>query len=176
MKKFTTILLALMLVMGMSVPAFAENETAKQTDLSFMLPPSAPVYTVTIPGSLVLEAGDNYLPIEVSDTANFSGKSVVVTFEGTQYLVAGNYWTILGEPDGSGISYILKDSDNNLLPSWRPTNFSDSIYAPLNHSTLATFNGNGTKYINLELKEYELEEVIPDVEYTGYIRFGIKLV
>ena len=160
----------------LSVPVFAANETGGQTDLTFTYDPSSPTYTVTIPGSLALNIGDNLLPIEVSATANLGGKDVEVTFEGTQddfidFFTSYSFPAL--ENDSDFIFYNLYNADNTEVSSaW-----GSSIR--VEHGViLATFSDNGTKSIKLALQNtlYDGEPIPTGETFTGYIVFGIALV
>jgi len=168
MKKFTVAIIALALVMSLSVPAFAANQTSAQTELSFTYVPVEPSYTVTIPGSLPLVFGDNYLPITVSDTGNLSGRAVTVTFEGTQHQSDSHYWMYL-RPDVPGDSphYELYNADDVQILS--------TAANPSGH-ILAQFTVDGIKQIKILFSYNEIKYMEPGVTYTGQLIFGIKLV
>ena len=218
MKKFITIILALALVMSLSVPVFAApNQTEAQTNLSFAYEAVEPVYTVTIPGTLSLGFGDNYLPIEVSDTANLNNKSVAITFEGTQteadfpQFAYTHYALILVNPN-KNIPVLYSTLDHDDFITYRlfdefgdrfygdlggvtcPSVFRQFVYA-LTHSAflnqsgdpldsrgiLAKYDKDGVKNLKIVIENDGLyynspDYLTPNVTYTGYIIFGIKLV
>ena len=167
MKKTLTIILALALVMGLSVPAFAAEE--HKTDLSFTYTVASPTYTVTIPGSMALEFGYNYLPITVSDMENLGGKTIVITFEGNQH---GPF------SEGSIYydSFLWKNGINN-----KATNLTYSLYIENGEcygyynaigEMLLTFQDNGTKELTVGVPVNS--NVEPNTPYTGWVIFGIK--
>ena len=175
MKKLMTLLLAVALVMSLSVPAFAteydETDTEATVNLSFSLL-AAPSYTVTIPGSLNLVEGNNYLPITVSDSADLNGGSVVVTYEETSCSSFGSYFC----------TYLLIDGGTDELSSVYDYIYY-GIYDYLNNfvdhsdtgTTVALFTTDGTKSITLKIvsTDYMLQ---PTATYTGWITFGIAYV
>jgi hypothetical protein len=166
MKKLLTIVLAVALFLCMSVPVFAdiydENDTEAQTNLSFSYVPE-PSFTVSIPGSLDLEWGDNYLPIEVSELNYLGSQSlIVITFAGTHNEtttldavdpIVGNYLPYIG--------YAVFDAKANQIEIG---------------SYLAVFNSNGSQDINIYMEPKDMPDVMPNNPYTGYIIFGIKVV
>ena len=175
MKKFLTIILALALVMSLSVPVFATNPTSGQTDLSFIYV-NEPVYTVAIPPALALELGNNYLPITVSDVQYLGDKTITVTFEGTQRR---------SNPGNEPARYYLQLSYQNISNSFLYDLFdsmdieAEGFFVTVQQGRwLADFQSNGTKTIRLFIDPDVINGSIltPNVPYTGYIIFGIKLV
>jgi len=167
MKKFTVAIIALALVMSLSVPAFAANETDAQTNLSFTL--SSPSYTVTIPGTLDLVLGYNNLPVTVAAAQNLGGKTVTITFEGTQAFDLDHYVYDLWPNGISSVDnarYALFTAGDNI-----PVVSTSS--KPVGH-ILAEFTNNGTQEIVILVPSGQ--SIVPDVPYTGSITFGIKLV
>jgi len=170
MKKYLSIILALALVLSLSVPVFAANESSAQTDLSFTAELAAPSYTVTIPSSLNLNLGDTYLPIEISEVENIDNKAVVVTFEGTQQSAGVNQFiTLLEPPKGvlSGIYYGIYDI-NNLRIGGGSNVISAGLY-------LVAMNGEGEANIRINIPT-DTPDIVPGATYQGHIVFGIKLV
>ena len=175
MRKFLTIILALALVMSLcAVPAFAANETSGQTDLTFTYTAPEPTYTVTIPASLDLAFGDNYLDITVSDTANLGGSAIAVTFEGTQDfdyvapLGRPAYYTHLwldGEDNGNYVQYDLYDAFMNQIDNPSRSGIS-----------LAEFGEPGTQAIKIVVPEDQPDAMTQDASYSGYITFGIQVI
>ena len=168
MKKFLTLLLAVALVMSLSVPAFAteydETDTEATTNLSFSLL-AAPTYTVTIPGSLNLVEGNNYLPITVSDSADLDGGSIVITAEETndphgtpdnwvQRLVVGG-----GESASDYINYHINNIDLN-----------DYVFT--SGTEIFSFTADGTQNVILNIKALT-NMAQPTETYTGFLTFGI---
>jgi hypothetical protein len=171
MKKFLSITLALVLMMSLSLTAFAANQTSGQTDLSFThAGPAAPTYTVTIPASLDLKIGDNPVDITVSDMQNMNGKSVVVTFEGTQRYVPPRemYDLVLSANDGRNLYYFLIDEAGKESPNEAPKGI-----------TLVTFSSNSTRSYTIlfdpEGRNGDDFREIPPGVFTGYITYGIKV-
>jgi len=183
MKKTLTIILALALVMSLSVPALAANQTEGRTDLIFTYIPAEPVYTVTIPGSLNLEIGMNFLPITISDAENLRDKTVVVTFEGTQEYSSSFDWYFL-----SLQSEVIDSSVYSIPYSIIGANGVELGNDPGNPGiatsgiALAEFTDNGTKQITAFIDEDDvyidklMNELHANTLFTGYIIFGIKLV
>ena len=174
MKKFMNLLLAVALVMSLSVPAFAapydETDTEATVNLSFTLTAAAtPSYTVTIPGSLNLKEGDNFLPITVSD-ADLDGGSINITLEETsREYDAGKFNTTLYV---GGIY-----SMNNYIRYW----IYDSVGSPyiisfVSGTLLEEFTDNGTKNPNFFVVTGESYLSSPGSTYTGHITFGIEYV
>ena len=165
MKKLTAIILALALMLCLSVPAFAntydEGASGGDTTLNYKYKP-APVYTVTIPGTLSLNDGDNQLELKVSDSKYLidNEKIVVITAAGTQE--TDNALVLVCDTAASGketIPYGLFDSKGTLV----------GIGA-----TLATFGGNGIENIKIQINGAgaDIEAFKP---YTGTLTFGIAL-
>ncbi|MCL1982341.1 MAG: hypothetical protein FWG53_04515, partial [Clostridiales bacterium] len=172
MKKALTIILALALVMSLSVPVFAANPTDSRTDLSFILETAQPTYTVTIPGSLKLEIGDNVLPITVSDAVNLGGNNVVVTFEGTQYgTPVVKYALMLQFNDSITNAVYYKIFDMNDIDLQHGDGYTVPVAPGI---ALASFAGNGSAKIRINVPD-QTGWAYPNVLYTGYITFGIKL-
>ena len=169
MKKFTVAIIALALVMSLSVPAFAANPTGAQTDLSFTYTAAVPSYTVTIPGTLDLVLGYNNLPVIVAAAQNLGGKTVTITFEGTQAFDLDHYVYDLWPNGISSVDnarYALFTAGDNI-----PVVSTSS--KPVGH-ILADFTDNGTQEIVILVPSGQ--SIVPDVPYTGSITFGIKLV
>ena len=95
MKKTISIILALVLAVSLSVPAFAVDSTREvQLSYTHVYTPAAPEYSVTIPPSLNFVKGNNNLAVKVSvdkalTTLDVLDYVVEVTFEGTSYLING---------------------------------------------------------------------------------------
>jgi len=182
MKKFLTLILALALVLSLSVPVFAANETSARTDLSFIYADNEPSYIVTIPASLELSMGENFLPITVTDAENLNGKKITVTIEGTNEPNGiGGFATVLHVPYEillSGytneVRYNIFNAEGNLIGEGGPHIFA------VHDRTLAEFDGNGEKSIKISNIESVWSPpsfpIMPNVPYTGYIVFGIKVV
>ena len=135
--------------------------------------PPEPTYTVTIPTTLDLAVGDNYLPVTVSNTQDLGGKAVAITFEATQDNAnngSGLYYRMCLWPNGisgeTSVIYKLFNAENSEIIS-NAANPAGQI--------LVDLNGNGTKKIRINLPEPNAG-ILPNVPYTGYIIFGIKLV
>lgn len=177
MKKYLTLILALALVLGLSVPAFAANETEKRTDLSFVYEVAEPIYTVTIPGSLALKSGGNAVPITVSDADDLNGKAVRVSIESTNYgsriclvrVGAANPTSLTQSSDHIFATGEIRIGEKRLAlapgPSPMPTeSIGGGFY---------NFYANETLNLTFSLPT---ELAIPNEVYTGYIIFGISLV
>ena len=173
MKKALVIFLALALVMGLSAPALAAEDDYRQTHLYFYYGVTEPIYTVTIPDGLYLEFGNNYLEIVVEGVDDLMGKLVTITFEGTQlyYEDLEAFGAILwpnGEYEGDSVNYHIRDSLGRQLGFLEGSN-----YYPAG-GVLAEFTENSTQAINLYV--YPIQSYVKsNVEYTGYIIFGISL-
>ena len=170
MKKTLTIILAMALVMGLSVPVFAANETSGKTDLTFTYA-AVPSYTVSIPATLTLELGDTNLPITLSDAENLDGKSVVITFEGTQQSADGNQFvTILAPPQGveDGLFYGILNVNGQQIGG------GSKVISPGLH--LVALDAEGTANIKINIPETSVPNIVSGANYTGYITFGISLV
>ena len=176
MKKFFTMILALALVLSLSVPAFAANETNGQTDLTFTYG-NTPTYTVTIPASLTLAVGDNDLPITASDVADLNGKTITVTFEGTmpndKDAVDDRYYTRLwlngSNVGGNAIRYDLYDADGQYVSTFGTCAAG---------TVLASFTTSGIQNIRIYIDPFYVTTsgFQPGAPYTNYITFGIALV
>ena len=171
MKKLLSIILALALVMSLSVPAFAADETRK-VDLSFYEEENGPVYTVTIPGSLDLTRGDNWLTITCFTDSLFD-KTVTVTFEGTQ---TSNQFVLHTDWIGNqsyNLAYRLYDF-NNVYVGYAP--FPGRVLVEFDTKT---YSGNLEEKIRIFIDPDDtINDGIdfqPGVPYSGYIIFGIKL-
>ena len=133
--------------------------------------PPFPLYTVTIPKLLVLEPGENELPITVSGIEK--GQNVTITFEGTQEPTTGRLppQFVLRNPDAPSLGYQetfgyeLMDENGASLP-----NNPDSIGA-----TLLVFARDDTESIQIRTADPERSNLLPGSPYTGNIVFGIKL-
>jgi len=175
MKKVLTIFLVLALVMSLSAPAFAANQTEARTDLSYMYV-AEPEYTVTIPGTLKLDFGRNSLYITVSDANYLAGKRIEVTLDATQDNRSGssyfNLWKNGVDDFANAIPYYVIVGFLNDDPD-DPDMLESGFYDP---HILNRFTGDGTKeiFISVPLSYASMMEM--DVPYTGHIVFGIKLV
>jgi len=173
MKKALIIILALALVMGLSAPAFAAEDVFRPTELYFYYDAPEPIYSVTIPDGLHLDYGDNHLEIVVESVDDLMGKVVTITFEGTQlyYEDLEAFGAILwpnGEYEGDSVSYEIRDSLGRQLGSLESANGYPA------GGVLAEFSENSVQAINLHVYQVQ-SHVKPNVEYTGYIVFGISL-
>jgi len=171
MKKYLSIILALVLVLSLSVPALAVDDT-RQTELSFYYyAEPEPEYYVTIPDAIELEIGDNFLEITVSEAENLGNKEIKVTLEDTQSHFDGNCILELLSPN-IGINYHLYDATG--MPVRTPE--SPWIVAP--GHVLAVFGEPCTQVLNIYIsdKVFDDSAFVPTDYYTGYIVFGIRLV
>ena len=177
MKKALILILALALVMSLSAPAFAAEDVYKQTELYFYYDVPEPIYSVTIPDEMYLDLGENYLEIAVEGDGDLMGKAVTITFEGTQIYVetdwAKGYVASLlpnDEDDGwSSVWYEIYCADGTNL-EW----IGDFAVYPAG-GTLATFYELGSSQeINIHVYPSQ-PNIRPNIEYTGYIIFGISL-
>jgi hypothetical protein len=136
-----------------------------------------PLYTVTIPSELKLAEGDNQFNIEVSNAENLGDKKVIITLERTQHNNGGSFaqtlWANGNEPDVFDVSL---DYNNQF--------FHYEIYVPYSTSyagvfsagaEFAVFAGNGVQNSNIRISASNAARALPEVPYTGYIIFGIKL-
>lgn len=177
MKKLTSILLVLALVLGLAVPAFADNQTSGQTELSYTyIPdeePNDPVYTVTIDATLDLDLGINHMDFEVSDMEDCDGKSVVITFASTSVQGAvGRYETklvaagaMLWDP---GVYYELYSAAGVKMAA------ANAVSDP--GFVLAEFAEDGIATISINIPDESIiDGLVADTEYTGTLTFGIAL-
>jgi len=178
MKKFLTIILALALVMSLSVPVFAANPTSGKTDLSIIIETPQPTYTVSIPSALDLQLGGNQLIITASDIEDLGGKRIAVSFEGN-----GNIATYFGPSTYLALAYEEDHTtyyvDYGISINGVPQSSGPPYFLSLGH-VLMYFSGNGGPDFGDEVWLYIdpnlANSVKPDVQYTGIIFFGIKLV
>jgi len=188
MKKHLCIILALVLILSLSVPALAVDDT-RQTELSFYYYAPEPEYYVTIPDALGLELGDNYLEISVDSIANIGEKAVTVTFEETQTnwieggIVHSSLFLIL--PYGSGfrnIGYTLADSDGDLFGEFfKSTDEIATITSQIISAgtELLKFHEDGVDILVLSIEDEWLlyhQDLHEPTVFSGHIIFGIKLV
>ena len=176
MKKFLTLFLAVALVMSLSVPAFAadydETDSSAQTDFSLTI--AGPTYTITIPATMNLSVGNNYLPITVSDMDNFSGEKIVVTAKETQAEYSTHFmfylWPNGTEPgnDEYIIYTVINSASAGLARIVKDTQFK-----------VAEFTANGTNNVQIIVEGYVGNPpgtpIPTGVPYTGWIVFGISV-
>ena len=182
MKKLLSILLALALVLSLSAPVFAApNQTEAQTNLSFVYEPAVPVYTVSIPASLTLAIGDNYMEIElVTEVDTLQGRNVNITFEGTNYSDHGS----------TGMVLVMQSDPNDymgyvLFYQLRSELHSGSLFSADIGKSLLVFDeydgiigntGIAVKPIIIYISPPPNAQIVPGRHFFGYINFGIKLV
>jgi len=164
MKKLTTIILAVALVMCLSVPVFAtdynQDDPGGDTTLNYVYKPD-PIYTVTIPMTLNLNVGDNLLTLNVSGAEHLNSKTIRVTCEGTQHEDNDLVLECADAAEGKKtLNYGLYNAKGNLV----------GISA-----IMADFSGNGSQDIKIEIGEGSLMSIEPFKLYTGTITFGIEL-
>ena len=190
MKKYLSIILALVLILSLSVPALALEDDQRQTELSFYYYAEyEPVYYVTIPDALGLDAGDNYLEISACGE-NIDNKMVLVTFEGTQSWVGTEYsytyYNLLlwrnGEPAAYETDTLFYD-----LYAANGSRVNTDVYGDYVANPgiwLAEFYLNNidvwvvqTLRININpYSEKNADIFQPDNPYSGFIVFGISMV
>ena len=200
-KKSISIILALALVMSLSVPVLATNGT--QTDLTFTYAIPEPSFVVTIPGTLNLAVGDNNLPItaEVQTSGDLNGDTIVVTIQETNLMLGTvtQYAALMlyapgydaSQPSSHRMFYQLYDADGIRVSYDAAVDIDGAVcYGAGIGTTLATFNDDdfsnvypfiSAKNINLFVDLADIQKKISagnfqvDAEYTGFIRFGIRL-
>ena len=203
MKKSISIILALVLAVSLSVPAFAVDSTREvQLSYTHVYTPAAPKYSVTIPGTLNLNKGDNYLTVSVSvDNVVYTlpeviDYSVAVTFEGTGYQIDSNTYYLSLFPAGYSGNYNILDQANlavkyGLYDSWGyavsyPENRGD--YSPAGFATYfrAAEAGAELAYLNLEDTWYDGGAISAQIRFVvdeaalnrmiddGYIQNNVK--
>jgi|GEM_PF-5284503 len=174
MKKSVCVILMLALVLSLSVPAFASN----QTDLVFSYSVSEPAYTVNIPGKLDLEIGQNLMTIEVV-CEDLEGKQVIITAEETNeaytYVSDSSFLTRLVRKDGGAgfVRYFLRDAEGKGIFSHTST-ITDTFDSG---DELFKFSEAGKDYLDFYISPLSLSLSNADVglDYVGYLIFGIKL-
>ena len=173
MKKFLSVLLAVVFIFGVCAPAYAEDDT-RQTELSFIYEPDEPSYIVTIPGVLQLEPGENPLEIVLDKYENIGKRTVEIFFAGTNLNVLMSnelYFTHLTAKNRNSIGYKLIDDEYNDVSD---ENFRAQTGAYLAALTADDNIKNIYLYINVEI--YLAEGFLSNTMYDGYIYFGIKLI
>ena len=187
MKKALTVILTLVLVMSLSVPAFAEyidynyfdeRSSGGATELVFMYTPASPTYTVAIPASMELSVGDNHLPIIVSDAENLGGKKVTVFLFDTS--ASTNISSELKEvrfalsniANDHEVPYYLYDAYGSLISGTYRIGYGGDFLS--DGLVLAEFVGNGSHDLVMGFNQNIVNMAQPNVLYSGYIIFGIK--
>ena len=175
MKKFTAILLAITLVLNLAVPAFAANETSKRTDLSFTYVPE-PTYTVEIPAKVDLHYGETEIPIKLLSAENLNGKTVAVTFEGTQEN-SNNFYLRNGDamyvPILNYTLYVFTKPNWEGGEFWATDEYSGMTGKDFIGRTMVAFDEPGEGAYYLEITD---EPESKNMYYYGTIIYGIKLV
>ena len=178
MKKSVCVILMLALVLSLSVPAFAQSQT---TELAFTYPTPEPSFTVSIPGELVLEIGQNLMTIGVI-CGDLEGKQVIITAEETNepntYQSDGSFFTRLVRKDGGAdfVRYFLRDEEGWGAISHTAT-LTDTFYSG---AELFKFSEAGKEYLDFYIfpmnqSSSSLNNAVVGVDYVGYLIFGIKL-
>lgn len=169
MKKLTTgVLTALLMISGVSLPAYALDETSAQTEFSY-IQKNEPTYTVSIPSSLALSKEGSPLTIEATDVAYLDGKKVSVTITGTDYY--RNQLVLhakTSKPTYSDtIRYQLIRADNQIIE----TTGQDTATG----TELASFTDKGTVTYTVKPVLHSKLNLEPGIKYTGTMNFGIGL-
>ena len=182
MKKTISIILALVLAVSLSVPAFAVDSTREvQLSYTHVYTPAAPEYSVTIPPSLNFVKGNNNLTVSVSidnkalTLPEVRDYAVEVTFEGTGYLMDGNTYYLSLFPAGYSGNYNLLDHGHiavkyGLYDSWgRAVSYPENLgnYSPAGYATSFRAATAGVELAHLYLE---------DAWYEGPVSTQIRLV
>ena len=196
MRKVTIIFIMLALVLSLSVPAFAADQT-RETIVTLTFDVAVPKYTVTIPGEIELKLNEgSLLPVTVENAAYLEGRKIVITLEdattGTaKYLgfdwkgpsYSGNYDDLLvvENSNATGEQYkTLAYEFQPMLGGSTPTNFLDK------GKSLMSFTEDGTKdlvfnfvYVSDLVGDEYVSRLNPALilqnsTYKGLIVFGVK--
>jgi len=198
MKKIISVILMTALLLAMCVPVFAADDS-RSTYISFIYTPAEPIYNVTIPAEwyIDIDGGDwsspfnNFNKIEVSDTENLNGQSIIITIDYTQDYIDYAYGLPIclnsSEPSDFYSSKLQYELYNITLietymesAQYEENSIPFSIYAGDLCGTsigkeIAEFNKNGTQIISFYFDIQQLNTIEPNVAYTGYVTFGIRL-
>ena len=169
MKKYITIALALALVLALSVPALAAGETEAKTNLSFTYKVTEPSYTVTIPGYLALSYdNENKLKISVTGVKSLDGKWIEISLidasvqEGSNLLALSTTIRV-PKPYEPYLKYNLISAmgEYSSLPIKEESNL------------LGVYGEDTDDYYTIKIAS-DISSIMPVVEYSGYIVFGIR--
>ena len=179
-KRIATALMTGIMAGMMITPVFAANTGTAHTDFSLYVP-NDPVYTVTVPETVSLNAKEHTLvPITASDVKNIpEGKKITVTLQKGN----GTY----------GRLYLVGDKLNGAKPYMMTLNIkgtsgdfkSGALEKQIKGMELAAFTEDGTAnyeiypcaqdYPTHEGKEGDNLAIQKGVHYTGYMDYGIVL-
>ena len=179
-EKIISITLAAALLICLSVPAFAGN--TQRTDISYTHTKVEPTYTVSIPCTLDLYLGDNFLNVEVSDAENLGEDDAIYIYLAgagnhlTDYHSLNNYQNVsLRSREVPGvINYTLYDVLKGNKLNINVLQGYDDYRFPVYNAVLAEFGGNGQGSVIISIEKELLIGGHQDTgTYNGYIIFGI---
>ena len=179
MRKVTIIFIILALVLSLTVPAFAADQT-RETIVTLTFEVAEPKYTVEIPASIELDLDEAvYLPVTVNGAETLSGRTVVIK---------------IADAVNGKVSYYSGYSDDCFIVenitatgSYYKT-IGYSITNPETYSGVANISGisdwkacefteDGTKNLDFLVMQdnFDPNLVLPNSKYTGWVTFGISL-
>lgn len=174
------VMTSMMAGMMMVTPAFAANTGKAHTDFSLYVA-NDPVYTVTVPETVALNAKEHTLvPITASDVQNIpEGKKITVTLQKGNGTYGRLY--LVGDKMNGSKPYMM-----TLMVKGTSGDFkSGALEKQIKGMELAAFTEDGTMnyeiypcaqdYPNHEGKEGDNLAIQKGVHYEGYMDYGVGL-
>ena len=128
MKKFTALLLALLLMAALSGTALAASYNSSGDKTMTLAYTVAPTYTVTIPTDVTISAAETQMTISAEDVVVNKGKCVSVLLD------QGNNFTVT-TPEGAALAFTVKANGVNVNPGSEVLSI-DPTDGPTGSSTL----------------------------------------
>ena len=194
MKKFTSIIIVLALMLSLSVPVFAVGPGDK-VEVTFTYELVEPKFMVEIPATIELELDEVvYHPISIgiSNPEVLNGRKIVITLDDA--LVGDVSW--FGELRETYANYndFFIVTNNDATGAYYKTLFyyfiagssGGSRLAQLKGGDLLAFTEDGSKNIGFWLtttedsyttgSELNHALIYPNSRYTGWVVFGVKII
>jgi len=175
MKKFISIILTLSLVLSMSAAAIAEYDETRWVEVSFYEEVAAPAYYVTIPEAVQLSYTGmdfNYINIKVSEISNLpNAKAVGILLADASHVYGMHPRTLAlhGHFEGkTDYDYYLRYAIHGSYHSAYDLDYGQD-------ALLGYYNEEGSDQYYFEILT-DYDKIMPNVAYSGYIVFGIKLI